>query len=74
MSDLMVVLPVATSFTSALLGTHEPVKVLAAPEHDDIAVSQFHHKSVFEADLLAAPLFDLHCRGVSESLKWIPCW
>lgn len=46
----------ATSFSSALLGPYETVTVLAAPEHDDIAVSQVHHKRVFEADLLAAPL------------------
>lgn len=56
MSNLMVVPPMTTSFTSALLGTCETVTVLAAPEHNDIAVSQFHHKNVFEADLLAAPL------------------
>lgn len=52
----------ATSFTSALLGTGETVTVLAAP---DTEVCQFHHKCVFEADLLAAPFFDLHCRAVS---------
>lgn len=73
MSNLVVVLHMAPSFTLALLGTHETVTVLAAPEHHDIAVSQFHQKCVFEADLLAALLFDLHHRGVSDSLNWIPC-